>query len=406
MDVRQSIVAAGIVLVLGIGLVGGSWIADTLDEGAKHRLLAPCKDLVSSDEQINCIFTYIDPAIEKGDLEGAFALFSTAYEDFVSFSGTGCHSHAHRVGDTAYYRYYILGERNIDAMDFPQEATACGYGFFHGFLEHLIQDHPDPEFAMQVCGMLTEKLQETMSNIRTICYHGTGHGYTLANAESIPKSEWGNLLRFTEDPVAECGKMDQATESEREDCRQGVFNVIVSWMEVKNYGFVYNEQAPFKLCDSLPSSMQHACYYEMAQKLNKIAHNDPVELEAIAVTTPTPELANLVFGIGVAGIIQNVIAPSGYGPTLERCELLSSAFFHLCVENIIWGLFEHGAPQQEYKQALMVCSEPALRERGETAFCYENTALRLPRFYADHRITSICQEFPEEFTAVCTEKAT
>ena len=388
--------------IVVIGFVFVPQLSRVVSEYQAAQRLEPCRKFSLDDEQVECIFREIDGAIEGGNLKRGLDVFATAYNRFPSFAGTGCHRHAHRVGDTIYYQYYVLGD-NLDALEFPQEATACGYGLFHGFLEHLIQDRPDPEFSMEVCDTLDRKLSSTMKDIRVICYHGTGHGYTLSNAETLPKSDWGDIRAFSDDPVAQCNAMDRATESEKEDCRQGVFNVIADWMEEKNYGFFYDTDNPFRLCNTVPSDVQYACYYEMAQKIGGlIAHNDPVELAAVAATATKKEFADLAFSVGIAGIIQQTIVDgNGYDYVLSRCEALSSDLFHLCLESAVWGLYEHGLPQEEYKNALSLCEEPAVLARGEQGFCYEKTAARLPRFYTKERIQSICDEFPEPYQPLC-----
>jgi len=399
----------GLIFLTALILLAGStaipWAVKNIGAYEIARSLASCKALASDDEQVECIFHSIDSAIEKGNLKQGFSIFAGAYRNFTSFSSTGCHRHAHRVGDSVYYRYYILGHDTLDDIDFPQEATACGYGLFHGFLEHLIQDRPDPEFAMGVCEALDEKLSDTMKDIRVVCYHGTGHGYTLAHAETLSRDVWGNMNAFTEFPLSQCNEMTRATESEKEDCRQGVFNVVADWMEEKNYGFAYNTSDPFESCRAVPSNVQYSCYYEMAQKIGNIARNDPVALYAIAGTAETQEFADLAFVVGIAGVIQQVIAnEDGYLPVLERCGTLSDGVFHRCVESIVWGLYEHGSPQIEYKEVLSLCREPVIQEHGETDFCYEKAADRLSRFYTAEHIKSICAEFPEAYATRCEKE--
>lgn len=402
---RFVIILALSVALIAVGSLGFSWGTKYFTNYQASQSLETCRQFSTNEEQIDCIFRFIDGAIEKGDLAGGLRFFAAAYRDFTSFSGTGCHRHAHRVGDSVYYRYYVLGHDDLDALTFPQETTACGYGLFHGFLEHLIQDNPNPVFTMDVCETLEKNLARTMGDIRVICYHGAGHGYTLANAEPIPQSKWGDVPLFTEQPLAQCEKMTRATENEKEDCRQGVFNVLVDWMEVGNYGFSYDPWNPFEACRYTASRYQHACYYEMSQKISAISLN-PIDIYSVAKTAPTKELADLAFFVGTGGIIQStIIDGNGYSDVLENCNSLPDDAFHICVESTVWGLYEHGEPQEEYKRVLDFCKEPVITERGEADFCFEKAIDRLPRFYSASRITSICKEFPEAYTSQCEGKA-
>lgn len=354
--------------------------------------------------QVECVFEMIEEYVRKGDMEGTMYVFSRAYERLYFFASTGCHRYAHRVGDVVYYEGYLV-TKDIAKMEFPQETTACGYGFFHGFLEHLVQDRPSPPFVTEVCEHLHERLGSTMGDVRLICYHGSGHGFTLAQAENVSRQEWGDMRRFVDAPIEQCESLERATESEVEECRQGVFNVIVDWMEQKQYGFAYNTERPFEPCDELPAGYIHACYYEMAQKLDSVSGRDPVLLAQIARTARTEELAHVAFGVGIAGVIQQTIAnDQGYERTLDGCTALNDTFLQMCMESVVNGLFEHGSPQKEYEKALEFCAETRVKEHRAEATCYKAIANRLSRFYDEATMASICREFPRDLQAVCSER--
>lgn len=351
--------------------------------------------------QIECVFKVIESEMRREGVSAAMYAFSRAYERLYSFASTGCHRYAHRVGDVAYYEHY-LATRDLKTMEFPQETTACGYGFFHGFLEHLIQDRPDPLFVTKTCEYLHEEYGESMRDVRTICYHGSGHGFTLAQAEHVSPREWGNIRRFVDTPSEQCESLDQATESEVEECKQGVFNVVVDWMETEQYGFSYDYSQPFQACNVLPEGYVHACYYEMAQKIDSVSDRDPILLARIARTARTEELTHVAFGVGIAGVIQQTIADGqGYEKTLDGCVELDETFLPMCIESIVHGLFEHGSPQKEYEKALEFCADQRVDEHGVEEACYRAVATRLPRFYDEATITVICREFPHDFRVSC-----
>lgn len=399
-NARYASVAGVVVLaVVAIGLaVGGN------DSVRKHVLFSQCKSIEMQDEQIDCIFRIIEDELHRGGIALAMDAFASAYTSFNSFASTGCHRHAHRVGDMAYYGIYF-GTRDLSKMDFPQETTACGYGFFHGFIEHLIQDNPDPDFVTDVCEGLRERYEARMRDIATICYHGSGHGFTLAHAETLRRNTWSDIVAFAEAPLHQCEKLSRASENEKEDCRQGVFNVIVDWMEDEEYGFRYNTEKPFGACDRLATRWRHACYYEAAQKLGLVATHDPRTYAAIAERIDDEKLRRTVFEVAVAGIVQAVITDeNGYRETLAQCEDLDQYFFELCVTSMVWGLFEHGMPQWEYRNVLHLCAERAVEARSVRESCYQAAAGRLPRFYTAERIARICREFPEDARGACELK--
>lgn len=385
------------VLLVGIGAMGSVYASQIRTEIGVWK----CGKEGVEQLQIECVFKMIEDEMEMSGTKEAMYVFSRAYERLYAFASTGCHRYAHRVGDVAYYEGYLT-TKDLSKMDFPQETTACGYGFFHGFLEHLIQDHPSPEFVTQVCEHLDSELGDTMADIRIICYHGSGHGFTLAAVEQVPRAAWGEMRRFVDGPIAQCEKLERANENEVEECKQGVFNVIVDWMEDEQYGFAYDYERPFAKCDVLPAGYVNACYYEMAQKLDGASNRDPVLLADIAHQAITRDLAELAFRVGIAGVIQQTIADGiGYEATLGRCDELGDDFYAACIGSIVHGLFEHGSPQKEYEKALVFCADPFIRARGFEQECYSKTAGRLLRFYSQEHALEICREFPPDFYGLC-----
>lgn len=343
-----------------------------------------------ADEQIGCWYRIIEEAINNESIDAGMDVFSHVYETYKPFIETGCHRHAHKVGDIVYYGQY-LANPDIDAIDFPQSTTACGYGFYHGFLEHLIQDNPDSAFVTDVCTKLGNKYGETMGDIQLTCYHGSGHGFMLAEIEKQEKQYWGNIPVFSKRPMELCNGLPEAREGDREECRQGIFNVIVDWGEVNNYGFSYDKNAPLKLCRGLPEGWLHACYYEAAQKFDAIAQKDLQTAWRIA-QAESPTHALMILNVAVAGVVQQIISKGEHAEFGKGCVTLPSEPKAGCVESVVNGLYEHGAPTQEYKEALAFCGLDYIQSDADASeACMRAFVQRLTRFYTPERIANeIC----------------
>lgn len=388
--------AVGIVTVGFTVWAVGAYVARADSE------LKKCAVLEDSGMQVDCAFEVIETALNEGGLPRAFSVFSKAYQKVPVIAQTGCHRYSHRMGDLAYYRLYVPVQ-SMEDIEFVQETTACGYGFYHGFLEHLIQDRPDPAFVARTCNDLTDRLSHTLGDIRITCFHGSGHGFALAGAERVPRHEWGNVALFIDGPLQLCEALPEAVKGEVEECRQGVFNVLVDWMEVGQYGFAYDREKPFAVCDALSLRQHHhACYYEMAMKLDSVSGYDARRMIEIVKDAP-PELARVAFDVGTAGLMQHVVTQEGgYRTALEQCSELETAWYERCAANLANGLFEHGAPQEEYLPALELCDEPLIAAQDSVqSACYEAVIRRLPRFYAPERSAKICTEFPKEYREQC-----
>src|SRR3989344_6368344 len=158
-----------------------------------------CDTFFASDgEKVDCWLQLVFERLRSEGIAEAYDTFEYIYDSYPLFGATGCHQHAHKVGDTAYYELFVARGLDVTDMFFPQETTSCGYGFFHGFIEHLIQDHPDPAYVTKTCEYLREKYTHSMRDIGTICYHASGHGFTIAKADTLEKYEWGSVRELVD----------------------------------------------------------------------------------------------------------------------------------------------------------------------------------------------------------------
>ena len=350
--------------------------------------------------QIDCLYGLIEARMRVAGITEAMLLFQRIYDLSEVFAKTGCHTHAHRVGDMAYYQYYVP-TRDLDSLQLEGETGACGYGFYHGFIEHLIQEHPDPAFVTETCERLDARIRPELGDIRPICYHGSGHGFMLRHVEDLPVDAWGDIDRFVEEPLARCGELIRATAREREECEEGVYNVIVEWMETKQFGFAYDYDDPFPQCDTASEERyRRACYYEVAMKLDARAKGSPARLYEM-IESVDAAYRTMVFSVGIAGMVQPLADSDGFRTLVDECLALRGEYVWLCLTNVLHGLFEHGQPGEEYRKPLLVCTDSRLPTLGLEDDCYAFIAWKLPRFYDASRRVEICAEVPDAYRASC-----
>ena len=392
-------------MVVLFGLAGAGW---TYRASASSREITACGALPNGSPQlIDCVYNVIKSDLHANGLRSAYGVFAYAYENAPGFASSGCHRHAHWMGDTVYYAEYVAGSQDLSKIDFPPETEACGYGFFHGFLEHLVQDHPSVEFVTTTCSHLSDRLSKEMHDLPSICYHGSGHGLMLGRAVAIKKAQWGNDFAFTELPLKECDALPAATSRHKEECREGIFNVLVEWMETKQYGFHYDQSHPFGICQKYSPLWKRACYYEMAQRLDSISSHDPVKTLATLSEEKDVKLKEMAFQVGVTGMMQSLSGTDKHYEVLSRCELLDAHWFPLCIQSIVAGLFEHGEPLQEYVPALTLCADPRIAARGADRDCWRVVGKKLQRFYGQDKIDRVCTsvQIPAKYVSVCTGKS-
>lgn len=374
--------------LIPLGLVSvGAAAAACLHFAAADPVSACFSDNHDDVARVNCWSEVIRQTFDTDGTAAAFDVFDRIYREYDTFSNTGCHRHAHRVGDMAYYFGY-LATQDLDAVEFPPGATACGYGFYHGFFEHLIQDHPDPAFVTKVCDYMDRRLDATAPAIRQTCYHGSGHGFILAGADTLTASSSWTPAAFTAGPLLKCETLPKATDREISECRQGVYNVLVDWMSDGEYGLSYDSADPFAFCDRERYQRQSDCYYEMAQKVDSASGQDPIRAVAIANAADRADLRDMVLSAAVAGMVQH--DPKGdQSRLLTACRTLTGDLFSTCVSGITGGLVAHDTAGDNYAVAFAFCSRPDLRD-DERDTCYATLRVNLGRFMTPAAVAEIC----------------
>jgi len=340
--------------------------------------------------------------VSAGSLMAGFRAFTYLYETYPEFASTGCHRYAHKIGDAAYYNLMLARGLSLEEIEFPQSTTACGYGFFHGFVEHLVQNDPDEPVVVRNCEYLRETYADDMRDIGTICYHASGHGFMQTQADALPDAMWGNPVSMVKRPLEGCEALP-TTEREIEDCREGVFNVLVDWMETGDFGLSTDLEDPLALCSEVVARWQYACFYELGQNLGQITQGSPLTAARFSMHIPDPELRRMTFGVMVAGMMQSKAALDEYRGVLNECaQIEDAALYETCVVSSANGMMEHGVPGDEYVKVLDLCADPALGARGGDVACYRALGQRLARFYSPGKAATICGAFPAVYRDSCT----
>ncbi|MBL4644792.1 MAG: hypothetical protein JKX80_02915 [Candidatus Pacebacteria bacterium] len=339
-------------------------------------------------EKIDCWQDIMRGAFDVDGTQAAFDVFEVVYKNYEVFANTGCHRHAHRIGDMSYYFDYLT-HKDFTKMDFPKGATACGYGFYHGFFEHLVQDNTSVEFVTQMCEYMRNNLGDVAPAISQTCYHGSGHGFLLARADELTQESQWSVEAFTQKPLEQCESLPQASDTEIAECRQGVYNVIVDWMADGEYGLSYNTVEPFAMCDREPYERQFDCYYEIAQKIDGLSNGDPLKMVAIVEKAKRVDLQTIAMSVGVAGVVQqnpqnDQITLLSACQSIDRMELKNQ-----CILGIIGGLVEHTIPGTDYKNAINFCESDQLTV-DERPLCDRELLGKLKRFRTDIELEEMC----------------
>jgi hypothetical protein len=380
------------ILIVGYYAINSRIDNNDFDQIQWQKLADQCDiDYDNESAKVNCWLHILETIISQNGIDPAYKIFSYLYETYDLFSNSGCHRQAHRMGDFAYYNIYWK-HKDIEKMSFPQSANACGFGFYHGFIEHFIQDNPETEFAENNCLYLIDKLKDTAPQINYICYHASGHGFLIAEADKIFGQQELSIVNVTAEPIKKCDSFKTDDKEMIRECREGVFNVFVDWMVEGDFGLSYNYEEPFLPCEPLINDKYtyQNCSIEISRKFDSLSNYSITRALEIVKTNPDSDIHGRMFQITVTGIVQ-------HNPKAEPLELaiqcrdMESDFKEICFEALISGLFEHGHPGQVYQGANVFCSNDSLQDT-EKEICYKVTKSKLYRFYSKNEIDNLCSE--------------
>lgn len=365
-----------------------------------------CAALFDGDRELSCIFDYIERRMRDDGLPAAFRAFSEAYRISEPFEAYGCHRQAHTVGDL-FFALFRERQLRMEDVAFPAEATACGFGFLHGFFEHLVQDEPDPIRIADICREFAASFPTAKKTALETCFHGGGHGFMLAQAERVPHAEWGNIASFTDGPLRSCALLPEDVPRDvRDECIRGVLTVLIVWMAEEEYGFSFNTAEPFGFCDRWSGTTRSRCYSEAALYAGLFAPSGVREFAGVVeASIPDAAMRAAIFETGMVGLVQGTIRNGRYLQMLEGCARLSANMQRLCVESIVHGLFEHGEPRKEHVVALAFCQSERVAELGHASACLEKLFAMLPRFHSPEESISVCEAMQNPLRASCLERA-
>lgn len=349
-----------------------------------------------SDKQA-CWERELANTLEEDGVKAAFQEFSEIYRSYPEeFSSIGCHWMAHKLGETEYGEY--LKHKDFSKLEFPQETTYCGYGFYHGFLEHLLRDNPDYQLADSLCKELIGSLEEDVPRIRLNCYHAIGHGFV---PEPIDLETWGNPRELVAPALTACGNIVES--DARQECYQGTFNVIADWMWNNQFGLYYPKDTPLELCGTFGAyEINSACYYEVSMRLNPSVHNDITDaFDTYISDIPDKLIAGTVLNSFAASALGQRITESDFSDLVFECRELPDWIQKDCMKGLTGAFIAHGEPDVEYVKALDFCEQPFLFE-NERDICYWNITRTFKGAYPRSKVEEICKEIPEPYVRYCS----
>lgn len=338
-----------------------------------------------------CFDELIKDVVKEEGIEAAYALFTKTFA--TGKLPAACHWTAHQIGEAAY-------EIFREGREFPiSYATSyCAYGFYHGFLESLLRENPDVDFALSFCARVEEQLGERgLWN----CYHGIGHGFTEDPPDPLV---WGSSDLMMKPGIEMCEFLFGGVFRDLNLCLTGVYTVIAGFAAEGQYGLSLDSNDPFAFCRTQPYRYHKACYGEFAPKLVHIIDWDLSRLPKYIESINDPKTRRLVLWVVPSVMIERDIMDEDHSRYIYGCrENFAGRMRNVCYGGTIIGFFPHGEPEKEYVKLLQFCASDAWLE-DEQEYCYAEAFRQMRQRYTTEKVEKICAQIPLLYQKHCLDE--
>ncbi len=338
-----------------------------------------------------CFDNLIRQTVLTKGIDAAYALFQQSYDS--GNQQRGCHWTAHRIGEAAYDLY----KQNKD-FKITFATSYCAYGFYHGFMEKLLRDDPDPKKALAFCDEV-EKQLGTMGLWN--CYHGIGHGYTEDPPDPLTT---GNFNAMIAPGIKMCEFLFGKDFRNLNLCLTGVFTVPTGFADQHKYGLSIDPKDPFAYCKDQPYRYWKACYGEFAAKLDHILNWNLSKLPAITNSLPDPKLQRLVTWVVPSVMMARDIMKPDQSSYITGCrDNFAGRLRQICWGGTILGFFAQGEPEKQYLKVIDFCNSDAWQTDEERTFCWGEGFRQMRTNYPLDKVKQICPEAPSKYHYLCLD---
>ncbi len=357
------------------------------------------RDCETANSKVQCWERLMDYTLHNQGLDSAFRLIADLYGQEPGFAGQ-CHGFSHTLGQAAYKLFAAGKEVGLTA-----KTSYCGYGFYHGVVETLLQTSGDIEQARQFCKYAGEKLKGQTSDAEGACYHGIGHGAV----DGGDPSAWGNPQKMIDPAMKLCEGVaghDRTRYGKLYRCTSGAYNALEILSNDGKYKLTQIVKNPFYLCPSQPQNYKESCYTNMLPALQRFVKNDFIKgARAIENIQGMDPGRNIKDGVMLGWFHEYInrhlqIADYGVKEGIKLCRQMEEPSRLPCIMGLSGGHMKYGEPEKEYVKSLAFCQSPLLKPDERDA-CYKYILERLLIWYSPEKTKKICGSAPENFRKYC-----
>lgn len=332
---------------------------NTQNQTPEETVVAECEK-VSVRQKQKCWDDLLQNTLEKQGLDAAFDLFTKLYQTDPTIP-KACHGWAHILGKSAYDLF-----KNKKDFVLRKETSYCGYGFFHGFIERLLQETGDLKATRDFCNFAAKQLEKEAPGVYRNCLHGIGHGSINIDDPRL----WGNFQAMLETGLKTC-ESALTDEGELLECFDGSFNAMQQYAYQNQYNLSVNRDDLFKPCRQQKARHQDSCFYEFTGLVSEMTNHDfRKAADLLLKDISGKKFAPRTFMKLSADFFQDDITKKSYDKNVLDCRSLPEELYQMCFNGILVGLIAHGEPQKQHVAGLKFCQSSLLTD-SERQTCFQ-----------------------------------
>lgn len=363
------------------------------DAGAAGKASADdCLRQTAGADRLRCAQELLAARLTRSGIAAAFGLLAELYRSDPLFAAE-CHGFVHEIGKAA-YREFRAGQR----PSLPRETAFCGYGFYHGFMETLLQAGGSLAAARRLCDSVGAELAASAPGARNACFHGIGHG--LGDQHDARFS--GDIQAMLDPALRVCDSISK-TRLELYLCSSGVFNAIEILSSSGQYGLSIAKADPFQVCRNQEERFRNACYTNMIPAVLAVTDNRFSESAQFVETIGETEYA--VTAVEALAAEQIRLQIKNDTPTLEdatrACRGLGARLRIPCIRGLLVGLMKYGPPETEYEGALEFCRSALLSGEERESCFHRLLSNEIHVYYSPVKARNICSRIEAAYQKYC-----
>lgn len=348
-----------------------------------------------------CWVAAIENALAEEGISAAYEVLLAIHEKYPEFA-TACHNYGHDIGLKAYVYYGKNAE-------FGPETSYCNAGFYHGFVEGLIDSNSDIKEVEAFCDRTGERLKDSFPLAEQQCRHGIGHASIEYYMNRYPEL-MGTPAELINKSLETCRALDNEGDEDMR-CASGIFNVYRDLVMVTS-GFDAYEQGKeiYAICANVPEEFEkEGCYREFSKMhaggeeaqafLNAVRDNTPLDNPFVLddFMAPEDQAVHLPLATMSWAMIMGKRAVNEHNPATVWgvCDYVPAMAKEMCLRGIADGAFTSSAPFEEYKTIMPMCLDEYLtdEERNE---CYITLQRNVHDNYGPAERVNQCSFIPDE----------